>query len=132
MEVNGTIYFKERNRQIVNFKDLYYDKKGFTDIDAVMEWRDKGYIFVETKYKTQKDFPLGQRIALERLVKDTGRGKHSLAIFCEHNVTNTDKEIKLADCKVRLIYYSKELKWRKPTQEKTVKNIVDEFINIIE
>ena len=69
MNERGVINNIQRAQQINDFSNLLYGKITPTDIDGMIEYRGKLYIFFEIKYK-DKDMPFGQRLALERLVKD--------------------------------------------------------------
>ena len=96
----GEIINIERARQINNFKNMRYGKITPTDMDGLIEYHNKAYVFIEVKYG-DKDLPFGQRLALERLVKDTSsKDKQSIAIVCEHQVDNTENQIDVADCKL--------------------------------
>lgn len=128
----GEIQHIARAQQINSFKDLQYGKITPTDIDGIIEYKNKAYIFIEVKYG-DKDLPFGQRLALERLVKDTAVNKKSIAIVCEHYIDDTRKQIDVADCNVRELYLSGENKWRPPAIAMTVRELINLFIeNIVE
>ena len=124
----GEIQHIARAQQINSFKNLQYEKITPTDIDGVIEYKNKAYIFLEVKYE-DKELPSGQRLALERLVKDTATNKKSICIVCEHQIKNTSEQIYVAGCDVREIYLSGEFKWRPPINKITVKELMDLFIN---
>jgi len=126
----GEIQFVDRARQLNSFKDLTFGKITPTDIDGLIEYKDKAYIFIEVKYK-DKDLPFGQRLALERLIRDTPKHKKSISIVCEHCVEDTEIQVNVANCKVRELYLYNELKWRPPNELITVKELVDLFINVM-
>lgn len=126
----GEFQFIDRAKQLVNFKGLNIGKITPTDIDGVIEYKNKAYVFVEVKYK-DKELPFGQRLALERLIKDTSINKQSIAIVCEHSVDDAEQQIEMANCKVRELYLSSENKWRPPTNDITVKQMIDLFIEVI-
>ena len=126
--MRGEINNKKRARQINGFKDLLYGKITPTDIDGLIEYKNKAYIFLEVKYN-DADLPFGQRLALERLVKDTSINKKSMVIICEHNVEDPEISVDVSSTKVRELYMYNELKWRKPKIKLTTKQCIDLFIN---
>lgn len=128
----GKIQHVARAQQINNFENMRFGKITPTDIDGAIEYKDKAYMFIEIKYR-EKDLPFGQRLALERLVKDTSTNKTSIAIVCEHYVSDTQEQIDVADCIVREIFLSTEKRWRPPNRIIKVKDLLDLFIgNYIE
>ena len=128
----GEIHHIERAQQINSFKNMKYGKITPTDMDGMIEYKNKAYIFLEVKYK-DKTLPFGQKLALERLVKDTSINKYSIAIVCEHYIDDTRKQIDVADCNVRELYLSGENKWRPPAIAMTVRELINLFIeNIVE
>lgn len=118
----------DRARQIISFKGLKYGKMSPTDLDCLIEYKNRAYIFIEVKCGS-KELPLGQRLALERLVKDTSKGKRSIAMVCEHKVFNTEYEVLLKDTIVRKIYLDKECYWREPKRRVNAKQAIEVFIN---
>lgn len=126
-----TIIHVERAKQINSFHNLQVGKLGATDIDALIEYKDKGYIFIEIKYK-DKQMPLGQRIALERLVKDTGSNKLSIALVCEHWEADTEKFVDVGNCFIREVYTSTKKTWRPTKTVMTVKQLYEIFRNQLE
>ena len=85
------IRFPARMKQLVSFTGMTIENKGNcypTDIDGLIEYHDKGYVFFEVKHRNAA-MPYGQRLALQRMVEDASRiGKTSIAIVCEHTVDN--------------------------------------------
>ena len=76
-----------------------------------------------------KDVPLGQRLALERLIQDAQRlKKHGLALIVEHETYDTREDIILADCAVRSVYTSEDTYWRPPDRRITAKEAADAYI----
>lgn len=121
-----TIIHVARAQQVNSFESLQVGKLGATDIDAMIEYKDKGYLFIEIKY-LDKQVPLGQRIALERLVKDTGNNKLSIALVCEHWESDTEKFVDVGNCFIREIFTSTEMKWRPTKTVMTVRELYDLF-----
>lgn len=128
----GEIKHIARSQQVNSFKNMKYGKITPTDLDALIEYKDKAYIFIEVKHRNAV-LPFGQKLALERLVKDTSPKKHSIAIVCEHYQDDTDKQVDLASCTVRELYLSSENYWRPPSHHMEVKQLTNLFIhNIVE
>lgn len=126
------IRFPARMKQLVSFTGMTIENKGNcypTDIDGLIEYHDKGYVFFEVKHRNAA-MPYGQRLALQRMVEDASRiGKTSIAIVCEHTVDNPLIPVTVATCRVREIYYSKEHRWRAPKYPAmTVRQAVDGFL----
>lgn len=126
-----TIIHKERALQVLSFHNLQVGKLGATDVDALIEYKDKGYMFIEVKY-LDKQMGLGQRIALERLVNDTGHNKLSIGLVCEHWVHDTNEFVDVGGCYIREIYTSKEKKWRPTKTVLTVRQLYDLFRETLE
>lgn len=98
-----------------------------TDIDALIEYRDKQYIIFEVKFRDY-EVPFGQKLALQRMVDDfTKVGKQAIVIVCSHPVKDPNKRILLAKCSVREIYYGDEGEWRKPSVDITVQDALTNF-----
>jgi len=116
---------RTRARQIIDFRGLEYGTIKPTDIDALIEYHNQAYIFIETKLGDTK-LPDGQRIALERLTRDLSRqGKPTIAIIAEHHTENPDKEIILAETRARS-YRRNNNQWHSCTL--TIKQLVDTFL----
>ena len=89
-------------------------------------------MFVEVT-SGNKDVPLGQRIALERLVSDTGRvGKRSVAMVVSHEVENPREPVVRADCLVRELYYSRSMRWVPVNGNQTVRVVLGSFMDMVE
>jgi beta-xylosidase len=131
VSVRGEIIHTKRAQQINDFSGLLYGKITPTDIDGVIEYKDKAYVLLEVKYGS-KDLPYGQRLALQRIVDDAGKaGKIALALVVNHDVEDTDKSVNVAQCDVREIYYSGEKEWRPPNAHLTVREITDKFLSMV-
>ena len=121
----------ERMRQAFIFEDVSSDGIGMTDVDGLIEYKDRAYVFLEMKYR-EKDVPIGQKLALERLVKDSEKaGKLAIAIVAEHEVYDCNEPVFVKNCVVREVYYSKEKVWRPPKHIVTVQEMVDAFIRTV-
>lgn len=125
------IHSPHKMRQLIDFKGCSVGDGLYpTDIDGLIEYKDKGYLLFEVKYDGAQ-VPLGQKLALERMINDfSQKGKQSIAFICDHTVRDTHKSIVLAWCKVREIYYGGEKVWRKPEKELTVREAINDFIPV--
>ena len=107
-------------------------KRSFTDFDAVMEWRNLGWLVFEVK-ATGKSIPRGQELALERLVQDmSAAGKYAVAAIVEHNVVNPREDIYLRDCLVRGLFVTGEGVWRPPKRWMNAHELMIDFIGYID
>jgi len=115
-------------KQLVDFKGLELGDGIYpTDIDGIIEYKDSEYIIFEIKYHTA-EFPLGQRLALQRMVDDFARaGKEAVAFVCDHFVDSSEDPVVAARCKVREIYYGRRLGWRTTTQDISLQQAVISF-----
>lgn len=121
-----------RIRQPISFEGINFGKMFPSDVDAMIEYRNKAYVIVEVKGEGAK-VSAGQRIMLERLAIDTGANKDSIVLVVEHNVNNTMQPVRLEECIVRELFYSKENKWRLPKRQSlNVKDAMFDFILMIE
>jgi hypothetical protein len=127
--MRGEINNVKRKQQIINFSGLLYGKITPTDLDALIEYKNIGYIFIEIKY-SNTELPFGQKLAIERLVKDTNINKKSIGIIAEHYIEDTSKQINASDCVVRKIFDWKN-QWRIP-KYKNLKETIDSFIKYID
>ena len=129
---DDAILHPERASQIIDFRGIEHKGTTFTDLDALLEYKNRAYIIVEVKYE-RKELPIGQKVAIERMVKDFWkRGKSALAIVAEHHETDKQKSVYLSECDVRSIYTSAERRWREPKHYYTVKQIVDEYLEWVD
>lgn len=128
----GVFEHTERAKQLIRFDGMNMDKRCFTDFDAVLEWRDLGWLVLEVKYGN-KEVPTGQRIALERFVKDASScGKYAVAAVVEHNVSDPRDDVFLRECLVRSIYATYEYRWRPPKRYMNAHNLMREFVSYVD
>ena len=128
----GVFDHEDRARQLIRFDGMNIKKRSFTDFDAVMEWRNVGWLAFEVK-QVGKDVPTGQRIALERLVRDTTiAGKYAVAAVVEHNVFDPHEDIYLRKCLVRSLFISNEYRWRPPKRRMNAHELMIDFIGVVD
>lgn len=126
MNTRGIIQNVARAQQINDFSGLCIGKITPTDIDGVIEYQDKAYVFIEMKYQN-KELPFGQKLALERLVNDTAKaGKTSIVLVIEHEVHNTSEIIDVGNCYVRNYFFNDS--WNTPNEKITAGNAVKAFL----
>lgn len=127
------VYDNERRvKQLLKFDGMTIGRKCFTDFDAVMEYDNRAWLVFEAKYGN-KDVPYGQRLALERFVRDMHRaGKDAVAVVVQHNVSDPRRSVFLKDCNVRQVYMSGELSWRPPKRRMSARQFMVEYIDYVE
>lgn len=114
-------------KQLLAFDGLSYSN-GIrpSDVDAIIEYKDKGYILFEAKYDI-KEVPRGQKLMLERMVNDFDKtGKEAMAMVCEHYVKDEDTDVILGDSLLREFYWKGS--WRVTDRPMTVKEATDQLI----
>lgn len=128
-ENRGKYQYIKRAKQLVEFEGLKYGNGTPTDVDGLIEWRDKAFIFFELKYRDAK-LPTGQRKALERLVDDLAKaGKQAVLFVASHNVDDTSQAVKAANATVTGVYYNRG--WRSAGGS-SLKDMVDRFLRFTE
>lgn len=133
-ENRGKIQYPERKRQIMDFDGLKFGKITPSDIDAFIEYKDKGFIFIEIKLHRkdgQFKVPPGQKLGYKRLVDAlTAAGKPAILIYAEHFEYDPSMNIDASVCTVDSVYGNHE--YRYSVKGKTVKEVVDKYINWID
>ena len=132
MSEYGAFINPERGKQLILFDQVSSGGIQATDVDALIEYHNRGYIIFEVKC-VGAPMPTGQRLALERLVTDACRaGKKAIAIVAEHTVYDTSKPVIIKDCTVRELFLGSEQHWRKPKCPMTAGELTDAFIRLID
>jgi len=125
----GQILFRDRARQIKDFSGLLFGNITPTDIDGLIEYHGKAYVFIELKLCSAQ-VPYGQKLAFERLVDDLRKaGKPALCIIAEHDIVNTEDAIDVANALVNEYRYKGE--WRIPRNQWTVKEMIVKFLELV-
>ena len=129
MSERGTYEHPDRGKQLLRFDGMQFlGSITPTDIDGLIEVRNQIIIFFEAKLQ-DKDVPFGQRLAIERLVKDAGRaGKHAIAIIGEHNIKDPSEDVFLKDLFVREVFTTESMRWRPPKRRLYAKEAADVYI----
>jgi hypothetical protein len=116
----GKINNEEFMKQIISFEGLKWGSITPMDVDGLIEYHDKVFIFIETKYG-ENDMGYGQGTALERLCNCCEKaGKISYVLFANHNIPHEEKVV-LAGLTVSKIYHKGV--WIE--ESRTVKDVID-------
>lgn len=125
-KTRGIISNRDRARQIRNYKGLRYGNITPTDIDGLIEYKNKGYIIIELKYEAA-ELPLGQQLALERLTDDLERsGKSTICIVASHQEIDCNKDIDVANTFVS--NYRLKGNWYTPNIQLTTKQLIEKYL----
>ena len=116
-----------RNRELhshfVDFTGLQFGKISPMDFDAFMEFNDKLFIFIETKYKVDK-MPVGQGLAIQRLCDACqSKNRMSVAFLTRHEC---EGDIILSDSIV--VSYRFKGKWHKAKENTKLSTAVKYFV----
>ena len=119
-----------RGRQLLRFDGIQWGNITPTDIDSCTEFHDSVWVMCEVKTRN-KDLPFGQRLLLERFVRDTTKaGKHSIAIIAEHDVDDPRKDVSLKrNCMVREFFATETMKWRPPNRPMSAEDMMSTYIH---
>ena len=123
---DGKIHYRGRAKQLRDFSGLRFGNITPTDIDGIIEYKNKAYIIIEGK-KGEAPFLGGQKLALDRLSDDVRTaGKQTLLILYHHNVDDCTKDVNVAEQSVSS--YKLNGKWNQPQFGQTVRQLCDQFI----
>jgi hypothetical protein len=125
----GVIKNKELATQVRNFGGMRWGNITPTDLDGLIEYHNKGYVYIETKYG-ETELPKGQELALERLHDDMRKEKPVLTIIATHYSTPPD-DIDVANTTVSR-YRTKSGEWRFCETTTTTKELIDRFFDWID
>jgi hypothetical protein len=120
----GIILNRERARQIRDFSGMLYGSITPTDIDGLIEYRNKCYVLFEEKYRDAK-LPRGQELALERICDDLQKVKPALLIVANHEA-EPGKDIDVASSFV--VKFRFENNWYFVAGKVTTKELTTRFI----
>jgi hypothetical protein len=119
----GQFKNKEYARQLRSFGGLVFGSISPTDIDGCIEYKNKLFIWIESKFGNAK-LPFGQRLAFERINDAIEKsGKPSIFIVANHHA---EEDIDLANSIVT--EYRTCEKWNIPKQNLTVRKACELFI----
>lgn len=112
--------------QVRDFSGIRYGSIYPTDLDGLIEYHNKCFVFIETKYG-DAELPGGQRLALERLCDDMQRTKPALLIICSHNSSG---DIDMANTIAREFRYRFE--WTTCNTRITTKDLITRFLVFVD
>lgn len=124
--MRGEIQNRQRAQQLRDFSGMRYGNITPTDIDGFIDFGNKVFVFIETKYG-DAEFPYGQRLALERLCDASHNGGvASWAIVTRHD-TPVENDIDLAN--TRVCEFRERGQWHTVSTAPTCKEFVDWIYN---
>lgn len=130
--MRGKIQNRERARQIIDFSGLRFGNITPTDIDGMIEYQDKAFVYYEFKLQGA-NMPRGQELALERTVDShIAAMKQAIAILVEHDVSDCERDIQAAKCLVSRFYLGKHHGWKNPKQKETALSLTKKFFDWVE
>jgi hypothetical protein len=122
----GVIKNREFATQIRDFRNLRFGNITPTDIDGAIEYHNKAYVYIETKY-VGSEVPYGQRLFLERQCDDMSIVKPAISIITFHNTTG---DIDVGNTVVSEYRYKRT--WRNPKTQLTCKELVEKFLELVD
>lgn len=130
--MRGVIQNTARKQQINDFSEIRFGNITPTDMDGIIEYKNKAYIFFEIKYLDTL-LPKGQRLCMERLVQDVShKGKKAIAAVIEHDIHNTAISVPSSRCRVREIFIGGESKWRQIKNYISAMDLFKRFIDSVD
>jgi len=117
MTERGAIRNRNYRAQVADMSGLRWGNITPTDIDAFLDFGDRIFVFIESKFKGTF-FGGGQMLALERLCDASNNPprRFAFALVVDHQ-TPPDQDIDYANTVVRT--YRMDGKWRQPAQPGT-------------
>lgn len=98
------IHNRDKLNQFVDYSGLTFGKLHPTDIDGVLEYRNKGFILFEVKTGDAL-MSQGQCIALTRITDALALSKPAILFVARHNVLDPAEDVDAARCFVSEYYY---------------------------
>lgn len=124
----GAVFNRERNIQVRDYSGLRYGNITPSDIDAAIEYKDCGFIFIETKFG-ETEMPFGQKLLLERMCDALQYRKPTLLILTKHYFPS---HIDIDMAQTIVVEYRYQGRWFQPRQSETAKELSDRFVRFIE
>lgn len=121
----GGIRNERRYKQLVDFRGLRYGAMTPTDVDGVLEYKDKLFILLELKHTSAPPMKDGQRMALERMCIHLTKQRATILLLAVHDRA-PEQLIDAAAAIVHSKYFFYQ--WRQPEQIETVREATDAFI----
>lgn len=124
MHERGKIRNREFATQIRDFSGLRYGKITPTDIDGFLDFGNKLFVFIESKYGTGR-LPYGQRLALERLCDACHCPPLRVSILLIGRHLEKDN---VDYANMRVVEYRWRKKWCDAEKEKTIGEVISMMI----
>jgi hypothetical protein len=121
--LRGQVVNKARYLQVRDFSGLRWNNITPTDIDGLIDFQDRLFVFFELKRKGNA-IPRGQEMAIERVVREMGKGKPTIAFVAEHE--DDGETIHVAEANVVSYYWKGQ--WYEMELQETLKHAIDGFI----
>lgn len=122
--MRGEIQNRERARQIRDFRGLQFGTITPTDIDGLLDFRNRLFVYLEAKL-SGTELPFGQKLALERQCDNQVKaGVPAAVLILEHDTESTE-DIDFAVCSVR------EYRWKGAWHEPVVPVVCRRAIEIL-
>lgn len=117
----GVIQLWTRAEQGRDFSGLRFGNITPTDIDAVIDFGNRAFVFIEAKWKNGR-MPYGQKLALERLCDAVEQsGRRALLVVISHDVPVTE-QIPFATCRVET--YRSRGQWYTPRHPTALRKLI--------
>jgi len=132
--LRGQIFDRSRSRQIIDFSGLRYGKITPTDIDGLIEFRNKYFILIELKLHNAQ-MPRGQEIAFVRMVLNLKKAnKPSVLFIASHDVEDPEDDIDASKAIVTKLYHPADgiapaRRWMQFNNKKSLRDAIDLFID---
>lgn len=109
-EERGVIHNKTRAKQLNSFKDLLRMRNITpTDIDGLIDYNGRAFIYLEGKFGKDKALDMGQRLALEHVVDSHWRANNpSMVLLFWHDIP-AECEVPVGFMFVKGIYTIKQI-----------------------
>ena len=107
-----------------DYSALRYGKITPTDIDGLLDFKNKVWVIFELKHGNAP-LPFGQRLAIERLVDDLSSVKPSIGFVASHNHQSSE-DIDASNSIVTSFRYKN--KWVDDTRAMTLRQAIDSFL----
>jgi len=121
----GVIHNRARARQIRDFSGMLFGKITPTDIDGLIEFKNKCYVLLEEKTGDAK-MDRGQELAFERMCDDLAKVKPTILIIAKHNTTPS-QDIDVANTLVVMVRWKN--KWYISSKSRTVRDVTEKFLH---
>jgi hypothetical protein len=125
--LRGKIYNRKRASQLKDYSGLRFAKMTPMDLDGVMEFRERLFVFFEYKGEGAP-LQFGQKRCIEAIVNAIqSEEKTAVCIVANHN-GHISEDIDCANVLVRSFFYDR--RWRQPRFDVTVREVVQAFCEL--